>query len=471
MAKPDRVVWHDVLSYLRNHHPDTCRQWFEEIDPVGIEGGVFLARVDQSVRQRYLQRQCAAQFTDALQAITGRLVSVRFLGPDDDALPASTNGTPAGANATAHAPHHAGGYRPGALVISPDYTFENFIIGPENRLAHAASVAISTTPARTYNPLFVHGGVGLGKTHLLQAVCLRLLARTPPPVIYYVSCEEFMTQFMDAVQAGQMSEFRHRFRDVDVLLIDDVHFLAKRERTQEEFFHTFNALYQNDKQIVLSSDAPPNEIPALEERLVSRFQSGLVVQLQPPCYDTRIQIVKQKAKIRGMEFGDDVAAYIAAKVTSNIRELEGAVVRVHMQHVADGLPIDLALARLALETGPATVKPEVTIANIIDAVINYYGVKLTDLQSKRRQKSIAHPRQVCMYLARRHTRFSLEEIGGYFGGRDHTTVMHAVKTIEKRRDADGDFGRVLEALEDRVRTPASGVVTTPGARPMAMATV
>jgi chromosomal replication initiator protein len=171
-----------------------------------------------------------------------------------------------------------------------------------------------------------------------------------------------------------------------------------------------------------------------------------------------------------MEFGDDVAAYIAAKVTSNIRELEGAVVRVHMQHVADKLPIDLALARLALETGPATVKPEVTIANIIDAVINYYGVKLTDLQSKRRQKSIAHPRQVCMYLARRHTRFSLEEIGGYFGGRDHTTVMHAVKTIEKRRDADGDFGRVLEALEDRVRTPVAGAANAGAARPMAMAT-
>ncbi len=457
MAKPDHVVWHDVLSYLRSHHPDTCRQWFEEIDPVGMEGGVYLARVDQSVRQRYLQRQCAPQFTDALQAVTGRLVSVRFLGPDDAELGATPNGSGhESAAATAHAPHRAGGYRPGALVISPDYTFENFIVGPENRLAHAASLSISTNSARTYNPLFVHGGVGLGKTHLLQAVCLRLLARTPPPVIYYVSCEEFGTQFMDAVQAGQMSEFRHRFRDVDILLIDDIHFLAKRERTQEEFFHTFNALFQNGKQIILSSDAAPTDIPDLEERLVSRFQSGLVVQMQPPCYDTRIQIVKQKAKIRGMEFGDDVAAYVASKVTSNIRELEGAVVRVHMQHVADSLPIDLSLARTALETGPATVKPEVTIANIIDAVINYYGVKLTDLQSKRRQKSIAHPRQVCMYLARRHTRFSLEEIGGYFGGRDHTTVMHAVKTIIKRRDADGDFGRVLEALEDRVRTPASG---------------
>ncbi|MBL8746299.1 MAG: chromosomal replication initiator protein DnaA [Phycisphaerae bacterium] len=466
MAKPDHVVWHDVLSYLRGHHPDMCRQWFEEIDPVGIEGGVYLARVDQSVRQRYLHRQCTPQFTDALQAVTGRLVSIRFLGPDDAPPGVTHNGSrEESASSTTHAAHRSTGYRPGALVISPDYTFENFIVGPENRLAHAAALSICANPARTYNPLFVHGGVGLGKTHLLQAVCLRLLARTPPPVIYYVSCEEFGTQFMDAVQAGQMSEFRHRFRDVDVLLIDDIHFLTKRERTQEEFFHTFNALFQSDKQIILSSDAAPNEIPDLEERLVSRFQSGLVVQMQPPCYDTRIQIVKQKAKIRGMEFGDEVAAYIAAKVTSNIRELEGAVVRVHMQHVADGLPIDLGLARTALETGPATVRPEVTIANIIDAVVSYYGVKLTDLQSKRRQKSIAHPRQVCMYLARQHTRFSLEEIGGYFGGRDHTTVMHAVKTIIKRRNADGDFGRVLEALEDRVRAPSPMTNGTPPTRP------
>lgn len=453
MAKPDLQVWHDVLSYLRSNHADMCRQWFEEIDPVGMEGGVYLARVEQSVRQRYLQRQCAIQFNEALQSVTGRLISVRFVGPDDPDRQTPNRSRDDAAATTTHAAHRPSVYRPGALVISPDYTFENFIVGPENRLAHASALAICANPARTYNPLFVHGGVGLGKTHLLQAVCLRLLERTPPPVIYYVSCEEFGTQFMDAVQAGQMSEFRHRFRDVDVLLIDDIHFLAKRERTQEEFFHTFNALFQAGKQIILSSDAPPNDIPDLEERLVSRFQSGLVVQLQSPCFDTRIQIVKQKGRIRGMEFGDDVAAYIAEKVTSNIRELEGAVVRVHMQHMADALPLDLNLARTALETGPASVKPEVTIANIIDAVVGYYGVKVTDLQSKRRQKSIAHPRQVCMYLARRHTRFSLEEIGGYFGGRDHTTVMHAVKTIIRRRDADGDFGRVLEALEDRVRSP------------------
>ena len=409
MAKPDHMVWQDVLSHLKRQHPDTCRQWFEDILPIGVDGGVFLARVDQSVRQRYLQRQCAAQFTEALQAATGRLVSVRFLGPDDDATP-SANGS---ANTSSTPAKPTVGMRHGGLVISPDYTFENFVVDPQNRLAHAAALSICANPGRTYNPLFVHAGVGLGKTHLLQAVCLRLLARTPPPSIYYVSCEDFRTQFMDAVQAGQMAEFRHRFRDVDVLLIDDIHFLAKHERTQEEFFHTFNSLHQNHKQIILSSDAAPNEIPDLEQRLVSRFQSGLVAHLQPPSFDTRIEIVKQKARIRGMEFGDDVARYIANRFTSNVRELEGAVVRVHMQHVADGLEIDLALARTALETGAPAIRPEVTIAHIIDAVVNYYGVKLTDLQSKRRQKSIAHPRQVCMFLARKHTRFSLEEIGGY----------------------------------------------------------
>lgn len=457
MAKPDQAVWHDVLSYLRRNHPDMCRQWFEEIEPAGVVGGVFLARTDRDVRQRYLQKQCAAQFTEGLQAVTGRLLPIRFLGPADAPKPSSNGSLVQSASSEAVVQPSSGASRPSGLLISPDYTFDNFIQGPENRLAHAAAIAVSTNPNRTYNPLFIHGGVGLGKTHLLQAICQRLFERTPPPVIYYVSCEDFALQYFESVRENQMSEFRHRFRDVDVLLIDDIHFLTKRDQVQEEFFHTFNALHQAGKQIILSSDAPPQEIPYLEARLVSRFQSGLVVQMFPPSYDTRIQIVKQKARIRGMEFEDSVAAYIASKVSNNIRELEGAVVRVHMQHITDGLPIDLSLARAALESGAASVRPEVTIANIIDAVVSHYGVKLLDLQSKRRQKSIAHPRQVCMYLARRCTQFSLEEIGGYFGGRDHTTVMHAVRTVSSRRDKDGEFGRVLEALEERARGPGASL--------------
>lgn len=465
MTGADEAVWADVLSYLRGHHPDMCRQWFEEIEPVGVADGVYRLRVNKAVQRQYLQRECAERFTDAVQNATGRLLPVRFYGPEDAAPP--TNGSHNGEieakpkrSAYQAAPTTPQLIKHDGLSIIPDNTFEHFVEGPENRLALAAARAVAQQPGRVYNPLFVHGGVGLGKTHLLQAICLQILDERPGSTIYYTSCEGFMTQFIDAVQAGQMAEFRHRFRDLDVLVIDDIHFLAKRDRTQEEFFHTFNSLYQAGKQIVLSSDAPPNEIPDLEQRLVSRFQSGLVVPVNPPCYETRVQIVKQKARLRGLEFSDDVACFIAATVNSNIRELEGAITSVQMLHITDQKPITESLARLALHDPSGDMQREITIDDIIEIVVDHFGIKLTDLQSKRRQKSIAHPRQVCMYLARAHTRYSLEEIGGYFGGRDHTTVMHAQRTVTSKRANDPDLDRVLASLEQRL-----GVGETVSSRP------
>jgi len=473
MTNPDHAVWNDVLGYMSSQHPDKCRQWFNDLQPLGTHGGVLSVRTTSDVHNRYLQKNCTDHFTEALQSVTGRLLSVRFLGPEEQLEGAVKSSSPSHNGTVSHAPSqlqsadvlppnarnprtvHRPSFRDDqaaarysdALVINPDASFENFVEGPENRLALAASKAVAEAPGAAYNPLFIHGGVGLGKSHLLQAICLRLIERQPAPRIHYVSCESFSSEFFEAVEANQMNEFRHRFRDVDVLVIDDIHFLADKERTQEEFFHTFNALYQNGRQIILSSDAAPNEIPHLEARLVSRFQSGLVVDVKSPTYETRVQIVKRKARIRGLKFEDDVASYIAQKITANIREIEGAITRVQMQHLADRVPVSLELAKIALEETVTEIKPEVTIGGIIDAVVDHYGVKLTDLQSKRRQKSIARPRQVCMYLARRHTRYSLEEIGGYFGGRDHTTVMHAVKTIEKHRDLDQELDRVIEALE------------------------
>ncbi len=457
MTESDRKVWLDVLSHLRAHHPDVCRQWFEDLTPLGAEGGVFWVRSEQAVRLRYLDNQCVDQFTEALQGATGRLMSVRFCGINEGPKVVAeskpiVNGTVGVARQETPArrvvaPGHE------SLVLSPDYSFENFIVGPETRLAHTAAEAVCEGLGSSYNPLFIYGGVGLGKTHLLQAVCQRLLEDDSQKLgIHYVSCEGFMTQFMEAVKLGQMSGFQHRFRDVDCLVIDDIQFLAKRDRTQEEFFHTFNVLYQSGKQIVLSSDRPPQDIPDLEARLVSRFQCGLVVELHAPSYETRVEIVKQKGLIRGMDIPDDVACFIAAKVQSNIRELEGTVVRVQALQRGDGKPIGMEHAQAAVDPRGRSMgglTPEVTITNIIDGVVDYYGVKLTDLQSKRRQKSIAHPRQVCMYLARKHTRYSLEEIGGYFGGRDHTTVMHAVRTIERKRNDDEQLSRVIEALEQR----------------------
>lgn len=513
-----------MLTHLRKSHPAMCRQWFEELEPLSVASGQFNLRTQSTIHREYLRRSCADAFNDAARTVSGRLLSVRFLGPDEDWSLAPDSG-PASAGVTTSdsmpleddsdaaidpyalgpapaasrpdaasgpatlseapgaepVPAHAepaptrpesgnairepkpsrpsrvvieqGSRRDDALVINPDYSFENFVVGPGNRLAHAAAQAIGdNTAGRNYNPLFIHGGVGLGKTHLLQAACLRILERNPATRVYYVSCEGFMTQFIESVQSGQMSEFRHRYRDVDILVVDDIHFLAHRDRTQEEFFHTFNTLFQAGKRIFLSSDAPPEEIPDLEERLVSRFKWGLVAKIEPPCYETRVAILKTKAKVRGLELPEDCACLIAARVATNIRELEGAITRLQILSTVENRPIDLAMTRATLGEASEPAAPAPSLQDIITAVTDFYHVRLTDMQSKKRPRSVTMPRQVCMFLARRMTRLSLEEIGGYFGGRDHTTVMHAVKAIDQRRKSEPDFAETLASIEDRVRT-------------------
>lgn len=487
MTVPDHKIWDDILSHLRRHHVGVCRKWFDELEFLGIDRGALLLRVDQPARRRYLETDCAPFFAEAAQALTGMLLTVRFLRPGDHTP--SSNGS-----------HHAPAPRPAApitldttdddiddvepvlprtldaappaplplptqsapasamhaaesLRISPDFTFDNFVTGPENRLAHAAALAVAENPGRAYNPLFIHGRVGLGKSHLLQAICHRICDRNPNASIHYTSCEGFLTQFVEAVTSNQMPGFRHRFRDADVLVIDDIHFLAKHDRVQEEFFHTFNSLFQAQKQIVLSSDAPPDLIPSLEERLVSRFKWGLVAEVEKPSYDTRIAIVQKKAELRGLNIPHDVAALIAASIDANIRELEGAVVRLQAQANIENVDLNLDLAQRVLSQIPSKAPLKVSINVIMDTVAEFYSLKLSDLQSKRRQKSIAQPRQLCMFLARRLTDHSLEEIGNYFGGRDHTTVMHAVRTTAERMEADSDYAAVVTTLQQRAQIP------------------
>lgn len=506
MADPDRQIWDGMLSHLRKHHVGLCRQWFGELEPVGVSGGRMHIRTQTDVHRDYLCARGAEAFNDAALTVSGRLITVKFLGPDDEiettppivqtipqpvpqapaqapsaarsaasptppnsgaqlAQPASQlafapTPDPASNGTATHvpsvivepAPPRARPRRDDSLIINPDYSFENFIIGPGNRFAHAAAVGVSKEPGRNYNPLFIHGISGLGKTHLLQAICLRILEGAPDTNLYYISCESFVTQFIDAVQAGEMSEFRHRFRDVDVLVIDDIHFLTKRDRTQEEFFHTFNSLHQARKQIVLSSDAAPEEIPQLEERLVSRFKSGLVTKVEPPDFETRVAILKTKARVRGIDLPDDAASYIAGVIDRNIRELEGAITKLHIHATVENRAIDIDFVRAVVGApapAPGTGGP--SMQTITSIVTEYFRVRLPDIQSKRRQRSIALPRQVAMFLARKHTRHSLEEIGGYFGGRDHTTVMHAIRAIEIRMTEDGDFERTIKSLEDKLR--------------------
>lgn len=498
MAKVDPALWRDIMAYLRQRHAPICRQWFEDLEPIELHNGLLKVHTPNGVQQNYLQRKCLDQFNEAVQASTGALVAVRFVA--DEAPPAAepretvsvgggnhsaapgvlavapqrSHAAPARATTTAppvkrtpvtpsrHDEMTRGGEdwesAGESIVISPDYSFENFVTGPANHLAYAASVAVANQPGKAYNPLFIHGGVGLGKTHLLQAICQSIMHRDPHKKILYLSCDSFMNHFLACVQSGKMNEFRNRYRHVDMLVIDDIHFLANKERSQEEFFHTFNALYQSQKQIVLSSDSPPSEIPQLEERLVSRFQWGLVAQVSKPDFETRVAILRAKAKVRGIELPPEVIEYVANKIDSNARELEGALTTIQGHGTLQNKPIDMALAQQALgESNLHPIGSQVTLQSIINAVTAFFNVKLSDLQSKRRHKSVTGPRQVCMWFARKRTRFSLEEIGGYFGGRDHTTVMHSIRIVDERAEQDPAFAAQLAKLEQTIDRAMDGV--------------
>ena len=430
MESLDPTLWRGMLSQLRRDHASLCRQWFDQLKPLGFDGGVLTIQAATALHKQYLERECRKAFAEVAQTLTGALVTVRFVGPDAGyADPGQANGVD-------------------EIAITPDYSFETFVSGPNNRLAHAASVAVANNPGQAYNPLFIHGGVGLGKTHLLQAICQRILDQQPDTRLLYLSCDAFVNQFLECVQSGQMNQFRHRFRHVNLILIDDIHFLTGKEQTQEEFFHTFNVLYQAGQQIVLSSDSPPSEIPQLEERLVSRFQWGLVANVSRPTYETRMAILRTKAAMRDVTISDDLASFLASRIDSNVRELEGAITTLQGHAAAQERPIDLALGKEVFgDRDDTAAETQITLQDVIKAVTGFYNVRLSDLQSKRRHKSIAEPRQVCMWLARRYTRFSLQEIGGYFGGRDHTTVMHAIRAVEERRESEPDFAHALGRFE------------------------
>jgi chromosomal replication initiator protein len=430
-AALDPTTWQKILQVVRTQHPSLNRSWFDQLVPRHLANGVIQVNVTSQAQLNFCQSQCQQPFTQAAQVILARLCSVGF---HCDNLP-------------------SGGVfndQDQPMILSPDYTFENFVVGPCNRLPHAASLAVSEQPGKAYNPLFIHGGVGLGKTHLLQAVCQSVLDRRGDARILYLSCDSFINQFITAVQHGDMNQFRYRFRHVDVLVIDDIHFLRGHERTQEEFFHTFNTLYQGNKQIILSADAPPSEIPELEERLVSRFNWGLVARIEKPCYETRVAILQKKAKVRGLSLPEDVVCYVASKVENNTRELEGAITRIQGMAMLQHGKIDMDLAKAALGESATPEQRRITIQNIIDAVTTYYNVRTSDLQSKKRHKSIAFPRQVCMFFARKHTRYSLEEIGGYFGGRDHTTVLHAVRTVTEDVATDPQIAEQINHIESKL---------------------
>jgi chromosomal replication initiator protein len=376
---------------------------------------------------------------------------------DEPAAPAPTIApAPNGVHQRAPRENRGGAPESGLLwssdvALNPHYRFDNFVVGPCNRFAYAAAVGVSESPGKSYNPFFLHGSVGLGKTHLLQSLCYSLLERDPQTRILYLSCETFINHFISALENGDLQKFRNKYRNVDVLVVDDIHLLANKERTQEEFFHTFNTLYNASKQIVLSSDSPPKEIPTLQDRLVSRFKWGLVTEIEKPCYETRMAILKRKSRERGKELPDSVAQLVAEHIDSNIRELEGAVNRLLGYASLNNLDVTPDLARHVLRDIFISPKGQPSMDDVLRLITSHFQLKVTELQSRRRTKAIAHPRQIGMYLARTITRHSLEEIGGFFGGRDHTTVLYAVEQIEKQMKSDDRFRASVQGLLSQLR--------------------
>ncbi|RXJ02847.1 chromosomal replication initiator protein DnaA [Anaerobacillus alkaliphilus] len=337
-------------------------------------------------------------------------------------------------------------------MLNPKYTFNTFVIGAGNRFAHAASLAVAEAPAKAYNPLFIYGGVGLGKTHLMHAIGHYVIEHNPNAKVVYLSSEKFTNEFINSIRDNKAVNFRNKYRNVDVLLIDDIQFLAGKEQTQEEFFHTFNALHDDSKQIVISSDRPPKEIPTLEDRLRSRFEWGLITDITPPDLETRIAILRKKAKAENLDIPNEVMLYIANQIDTNIRELEGALIRVVAYSSLINQDMNADLAAVALKDIVPNSKPKViTISDIQRVVGEHYSIKLDDFKAKKRTKSVAFPRQIAMYLSRELTEFSLPKIGSEFGGRDHTTVIHAHEKISKLLTSDIDLQKQIQEIKEQLK--------------------
>ncbi|MCW8138935.1 MAG: chromosomal replication initiator protein DnaA [Planctomycetota bacterium] len=442
-----RVLEH-VQSRTKKPIYDT---WFRNLEFVGVDEDVVRIGTPNPFVKRWIEESdlmhtlCEAVRIGFERSLTPELLITRR---DEDASAEADHAlTPAAPEPIASSAPPGLLEQDSSIQLKDDYTFQSYIVGPNNRLAHAAALAVAESPGQAYNPLFVHSAVGLGKTHLLQGICHALLSKhSPRAKILYLSCEDFVNRFIEAVKDGELEQFRYKYRNVDVLVIDDIHFLADKERIQEEFFHTFNTLYNAQKQIILSADCAPSEIPTLEDRLVSRFKWGLVARIDPPEFETRAAIIKQKGEAKGTRLDDEVVGFLASRMDSNIRELEGAINRLVGTASLMNRRIDLPFAQQVLADMLGAEVSRVQIQDISEAVVNRLKIKLSDMQSKKRTKRIAFPRQLCMFLARDMTDLTLSDIGAHFGGRDHTTVIYAIERIEERIKAEPDLAQLVEDL-------------------------
>jgi chromosomal replication initiator protein len=437
----DASIWDQILSRVEtkvNRH--SFYTWFKPTAFVADGGASITVRVPNPLFKDWLTKHYSVVLAEALAEVRRSGVALVFVA-DGAAAPVPAPEPPPGPGGELDAPVQTTQVAPGGLNLR--YTFDTFIVGPSNQFAHAACRAVAEAPSRSYNPLFIYGGVGLGKTHLMHAIGQYLLEHNHGLKLTYISSERFMNEMINALRYDRILDFRERYRSVDVLLVDDVQFVSGKEGTQTEFFHTFNALYDAQKQIVLSSDHPPHEIPALEERLRSRFEWGLIADIQPPDIETRVAILKRKAEAEAVPLPDSVAMYIAGRIRSNIRELEGSLIRLIAYASLTGREISLELTQEILKNVIDQDSKAVTIETIQRFVAEHYQLKIADLKSRNNSKSIAMPRQIAMYMCKNLTHASLPEIGRSFGGKHHSTVIHSIKKVEDLRKREGDFNSLI----------------------------
>ncbi len=439
----------DALEKKINRHSyDT---WLKPTRYSHSSGGVLFVRVP-TAEFRHVGDKYADLIQEAVDNLGLEFEEVKFVTPEDD--PASTpvrhDGGLSAHTAAAGFPSQARFDWDGAAQLNPRYTFDAFVIGSGNQFAHAACQAVSERPSKAYNPLFLYGGVGMGKTHLMQAIGHEIKRRLPQAAICYVSSEKFTNEMINSLRYDKMTSFRDKFRNVDVLLVDDIQFLAQKERTQEEFFHTFNALHESLKQIVIASDRPPKELAEVEDRLRSRFEWGLIADIQPPDLETKVAILQKKAEQEKVTLPTDVALYIASNIRSNVRELEGALIRLVAHSSLIGAEITLPYTQQVLKNFIDSQARKVTIESIQKAVAEQFGLRLVEIKAKNNSRAIVYPRQIAMYLAKHLTEASLPEIGRQFGGKHHTTVLHSVEKIDTTRKADKDLNRLLNKLTEQL---------------------
>lgn len=434
-------IWNQALKIIEDESSAVSFEtWFRPIVPYGIQDDCFYLQVQNPLAKDMLEKRYFELLRNTIRMVCKHEYDIIILLGNETPVKLATQ--PTAKSAGAEIPRN----------LNPKYVFSSFVVGNSNRMAHAASLAVAEAPAKNYNPLFLYGNSGLGKTHLMHSIAHFILDHNPTAKVLYVTSETFTNELILSIQNNKNEAFRNKYRNIDVLLIDDIQFISKKEGTQEEFFHTFNALYESTKQIIISSDRPPKEIETLEDRLRSRFEMGLIADIQPPDYETRIAILRKKAERDNLQVPDDVMAYIAKNIASNIRELEGALTRIVAFSTLTNQNISIPLAENSLkDIFSENASAPLTVELIQEIVAAHYNIRIEDIQGSKKPKNIAFPRQVSMYLSRKLLDLSLPKIGEKFGGRDHSTVMHAVSKIEKMLETDTVLQGTVFQLEKQIK--------------------